>query len=84
MSIGRPMERPDYDYKGFPETQFAAKQAYEQAGITNPRKEIDCAEVHDCFTITEIINYEDLHFCERGQGWRFISDASPLCKVNCR
>jgi acetyl-CoA C-acetyltransferase len=74
MSINRPMERPDYDYKGFSETQFAAQQAYEQAGITNPRKEIDCAEVHDCFTITEIINYEDLQFCERGQGWRFISD----------
>ncbi len=74
MSVARPMERPDYEYIGFTETEIAAMQAYEQAGITNPRKEIDCAEVHDCFSITEIINYEDLHFCERGQGWRFIND----------
>jgi acetyl-CoA C-acetyltransferase len=74
VSIGRPMERPDYDYSGFTETEVAAMQAYEQAGITNPRRGIDCAEVHDCFSITEILNYEDLHFCERGQGWRFIED----------
>ncbi len=74
MSVGRPMERPLYDYSGFTETEVAAAQAYDQAGIKNPRKEIDCAEVHDCFSITEIINYEDLHFCERGQGWRFIDD----------
>ncbi|GAG32926.1 unnamed protein product, partial [marine sediment metagenome] len=59
---------------GFTDTEVAALQAYEQAGISNPRKEIDCAEVHDCFTITEILNYEDLHFCERGEGWRFIED----------
>lgn len=74
MSVSRPMERPSYDYSGFTETEVAAAQAYEQAGIKNPRKEIDCAEVHDCFSITEILNYEDLHFCERGQGWRFIDD----------
>jgi acetyl-CoA C-acetyltransferase len=74
LSAGRPMDRPNFEYKGFAETQMAAKQAYEQAGITNPRKEIDCAEVHDCFSYTEIINYEDLQFCERGQGWRFITD----------
>ena len=74
MSVGRPMERPDYDFNGFTETEVAAMQAYRQAGITDPRKEIDCAEVHDCFSITEILNYEDLHFCERGKGWRFIED----------
>ena len=74
MSALRPMERPDFDYKGFTETETAAMQAYEQAGIKDPRKEIDCAEVHDCFSITEILDYEDLHFCERGQGWRFIED----------
>jgi acetyl-CoA C-acetyltransferase len=77
MSVDRPMDRPGFDYSGFTETELAAMQAYEQAGITNPRKEIDCAEVHDCFSITEILNYEDLHFCERGQGWRFIEDGIP-------
>ena len=74
VSVGRPMDRPGFDYGGFPDSQIASKQAYEQAGITNPRKEIDCAEVHDCFTITEILNYEDLHFCERGQGWRMVEE----------
>jgi len=50
----------------------AAQQAYKMAGITP--KDVDVAEVHDCFTITEIINYEDLGFCERGQGGRFVED----------
>ena len=74
MSAGAPQWRPGFEYVGFTESEVAAKQAYEQAGISNPRKEIDCAEVHDCFTITEILDYEDLHFCERGEGWRLIED----------
>jgi acetyl-CoA C-acetyltransferase len=41
--------------------------AYEEAGIKNPRKEIDIAEVHDCFTITEAIICEDLGFTPRGK-----------------
>lgn len=50
----------------------AAKQAYKMAGIEPT--EVDVAEVHDCFTITEIINYEDLSFCERGQGGKFVEE----------
>lgn len=65
---------PDFDFLGFPPTQAAAAAAYRQAGITDPAHEIDLAEVHDCFTITEIINYEDLGFVERGQGWRLIEE----------
>ncbi len=56
----------------FAATTRAAKQAYRMAGI-GP-SDIDVAEVHDCFTITEILNYEDLGFCEKGQGGRFIAD----------
>ncbi|PIZ18784.1 MAG: hypothetical protein COY50_13495, partial [Deltaproteobacteria bacterium CG_4_10_14_0_8_um_filter_43_12] len=48
----------------------AAKQAYSMAGIEP--KDIDVAEVHDCFSITEIINYEDLGFCKKGEGGKFI------------
>ncbi len=69
----------DFDFVSFRATQEAAKQAYEQAGIKDPRKELDFAEVHDCFTITEIINYEDLGFCARGEGWRFISEG--ICTI---
>jgi len=50
----------------------AAKQAYKMSGIT-PR-DVNVAEVHDCFTITEIINYEDMGFCERGQGGKFVEE----------
>jgi len=50
----------------------AAKQAYKMAGITPT--DVDVAEVHDCFSITEIINYEDLSFCERGQGGKFVEE----------
>jgi len=67
---------PHFDYLGFPATVAAAKQAYEQAEIKKPFDEIDCAEVHDCFTWTEISNYEDLGFCEKGEGWRFAMDGT--------
>ncbi|TXT65961.1 MAG: 3-ketoacyl-CoA thiolase (AcaB-2) [Promethearchaeota archaeon] len=58
---------PGADYVSFPATVKAANMAYKEAGIENPRKEIDAAEVHDCFTITELLNCEDLRFCERGK-----------------
>ena len=50
----------------FPATVLASGQAYKQAGLT--AKDIDFAEVHDCFTITQIINIEDLGFAEKGKG----------------
>ena len=52
----------------------AAVLAYEEAGIKNPRKEISMFEVHDCFSITEMVIMEDLHFSERGQGWKDVLD----------
>ncbi|NVM17220.1 MAG: acetyl-CoA acetyltransferase [Candidatus Lokiarchaeota archaeon] len=58
---------PGADFTAFPSTVKAAKYAYKEAGITDPRKQIDAAEVHDCFTITELINCQDLQFCDRGQ-----------------
>ncbi len=70
---------PRFSFIGFEATQEAARQAYEQSGVTNPREEIDVAEVHDCFTITEILNYEDLGFVKKGEGPDFVkSGASRL------
>ena len=63
----------DFEFLGFPASRMAAEQAYKQAGVTDPLKEISLAEVHDCFTITEIVNYEDLGFCRKGEGGEFIS-----------
>jgi len=60
---------PAYDYTSFPEVVHAAADAYRQAGVSNPREEIALAEVHDCFTPTEIVLMEDMGFSERGQAW---------------
>ena len=49
-----------------PSTRIAAKAAYDMAGITP--KDVDFAEVHDCFTIAEIVDTEDLGFFEKGKG----------------
>ena len=61
---------PDYDYTTFPEIVRCAEDAYQQAGITDPRSELAMAEVHDCFTPTELVLMEDLGFCERGTAWK--------------
>lgn len=50
----------------------ASREAYKSANIEV--KDIDVAEIHDCFTISEIIEYEDMGFCEKGQGGKFIED----------
>ena len=53
-------------FTGMKATQLAAERAYAMAGI-GPEL-IDCAEVHDCFTITEILDIEDLGFVDKGKG----------------
>jgi acetyl-CoA C-acetyltransferase len=61
---------PDYDYTHFPECEAAAADAYAQAGITDPRRQLAMAEVHDCFTPTELVLMEDLGFAARGTAWK--------------
>lgn len=61
---------PDYDYTSFPEVVRSAQDAYAQAGITDPRTQLAMAEIHDCFTPTELVLMEDLGFSERGVGWK--------------
>jgi acetyl-CoA C-acetyltransferase len=67
---------PAYDYTTFPEVVRAASDAYEQAGITDPASQIDLAEVHDCFTPTEVVLMEDLGFSARGKAWRDVLDGA--------
>ncbi len=50
-----------------PKTEHAARMAYAEAGIKNSRKELDLAEVHDCFSIAELIVIESLDLCEKGK-----------------
>ena len=63
-------KRQDYDYTSFPEVVASAADAYAQAGVRNAREEISMAEVHDCFTPTELVLMEDLGFSRRGNAWR--------------
>ena len=75
--VAGPGEGPlaqDYDFTTFREVVASAKDAYKQAGITDPRKEISMAEVHDCFTPTELVLYEDLGFSPRGTAWQDVMD----------
>jgi acetyl-CoA C-acetyltransferase len=64
-----PMD-PDYDYTTFPEVVASATDAYAQAGVKDPRGELAMAEVHDCFTPTELVLMEDLGFAARGTAWK--------------
>jgi acetyl-CoA C-acetyltransferase len=55
-----------YDFAHVEENVRAARRAYEEAGIKNPRAELSMAEVHDCFTIHELSVYEDLGWSRKG------------------
>jgi acetyl-CoA C-acetyltransferase len=65
-----------YDYTTFPEVVESATDAYRQAGITDPRRVLAMAEVHDCFTPTELVLMEDLGFSSRGHAWEDIRDGA--------
>src|SRR3954463_774844 len=67
---------PDYDYTTFEEVVRSSQDAYQQAGVTDPRSQIAMAEVHDCFTPTELVLMEDLGFSERGHAWKDVLDGS--------
>ena len=68
--------RADYDWVHFEENVVASKKAYAQAGIKDPLKELSMAEVHDCFTITEAVTYEDLGWCPRGGAKDYIESGA--------
>ncbi|MFC2114443.1 acetyl-CoA acetyltransferase [Bacteroidota bacterium] len=61
-----------HDFLSFQATRDAAAIAYRQAGITKPFEEIDLVEVHDCFSIVELITYEDLRLCKAGESKELI------------
>ncbi len=74
LSNGEEMAFNDWDGSYFMTTTKASKKAYAEAGITNPREELSMMEVHDCFSITEMCTYEDLHISPRGKGIKDIMD----------
>jgi acetyl-CoA C-acetyltransferase len=68
-----PMD-PTFDYTSIREVKVSAEAAYREAGVTDPRVELALAEVHDCFTPTELVLMEDLGFSDRGKAWRDVLD----------
>lgn len=62
-----PFFDPNHDFLSFEATRTAAKVAYNQAGISKPIDELDLIEVHDCFSIVELLTYEDLGLCKQGE-----------------
>jgi acetyl-CoA C-acetyltransferase len=67
---------PSYDYTTFTEVVRSAEDAYQQAGVTDPRSDLAMAEVHDCFTPTELVLMEDLGFSECGHAWKDVLDGA--------
>jgi acetyl-CoA C-acetyltransferase len=62
-----PHNRSGFDWLHFGALMNSSRMAYEMAGIKNPREELDVAEVHDCFTITELAIYENFGFSPEGK-----------------
>lgn len=74
LSSGEEMGYNEWGGDHFITTSTCSTKAYAEAGITNPRQEISMMEVHDCFSITELVTMEDLHISERGQAPRDVLD----------
>jgi len=71
-----PQSDPTFDFLAWKPTLAAAKDVYKQAGITNPMRQIHLAQVHDCFTMTELLTYEDLGFIAKGSASEHITNGT--------
>ena len=67
VSNGTEVGHNSWDGSHLRTTRIAAQRAYEEAGVKNPREEISMTEVHDCFSITELVTMEDLGIAEEGK-----------------
>ncbi len=76
---GRRIERLEaqhnsWDGSYFHTTRVASKRAYAEAGIDNPREQLSLIEVHDCFSVTELVTMEDLHISPEGGAIKDVLD----------
>jgi len=74
VSNGLEAQHNSWDGSYFATTRIASKRAYEEAGITKPREQIDLIEVHDCFSVTELVTMEDLHISPEGGAIKDVLD----------
>ncbi|MGE0486489.1 MAG: acetyl-CoA acetyltransferase [Gammaproteobacteria bacterium] len=73
-SNGLEMSNNAWDGSYLLTTRIAAERAYKEAGIKDPRQELDMTEVHDCFSVTELVVMEDLGLCEPGGAIKAVLD----------
>lgn len=87
-SNGWESEGSGWDGTYFHTTRIASARAYKEAGITNPRSEISLTEVHDCFSITELVTMEDLGLSDEGRAvhdvmdGKFDADGEIPCQID--
>jgi len=88
LSNGEEMGFNRWDGDHFMTADRCSTKAYQEAGIKNPKEEISMMEVHDCFSITELVTYEDLHISDRGRAWKdaldgfYNRDGKVPCQVD--
>lgn len=75
-NVSHPFYDPDFGMDGFEVTRRAARDAYKTAGIANPAEEIDVVEAHDCFTITELLDIQDIGLCAPGEAAEFVTSGA--------
>lgn len=74
VSNGQELQLDQWDGSYFATTRVAAGRAYAEAGITRPRDQVSLVDVHDCFSITELVTMEDLQLAEEGRAVHDILD----------
>jgi acetyl-CoA C-acetyltransferase len=74
VSNGVEAQHNSWDGSHFATTRIASTRAYAEAGIKNPREQIDLLEVHDCFSVTELVTMEDLHISPEGGAIKDVLD----------
>jgi len=88
LSNGLESQHNSWDGSYFHTARIASKRAYEEAGIRNPREEVSMMEVHDCFSVTELVTMEDLHISKEGEGWKDVmngfydADGQVPCQID--
>jgi acetyl-CoA C-acetyltransferase len=74
VSNGTEAAHNSWDGSYFATTRVASKRAYKEAGIDNPREDLDLIEVHDCFSVTELVTMEDLYVSPEGGAIKDVLD----------
>jgi acetyl-CoA C-acetyltransferase len=88
VSNGVEAQHNSWDGSYFATTRVAARRAYEEAGIRDPREEVSLIEAHDCFSVTELVTMEDLHVSPPGTAIRDVldgfydADGSIPCQID--